>query len=356
LLGAGNYLLSGTVKNNSATLITGLVQSGGGTTTLSGTNHSYSGPTSITAGKIALAAGATLANSTPIDLTGGTFDVSAIVGGWTLGATQTLSGTSNVVGAIIANGTVSPATAAVGNLSFGSNLTMNVASTYAVSVAADGLTNDKVLVTGNLVANGTINVSLNGYVPTAGYQIDIADAAAISGTPTVTGDPLTAGLAWDISNFTTTGIIKVVATGGGNPYASWATSNGLTGANNGATQDPDFDSVSNLVEFVLGGQPNPANPTSNSTGLLPVATTPGGNLVFTFTRDAQSKITQVALTIQVGTDLVTFPDIYTVGNGIVPSSPGVSITPSGGNDIITLTIPRSPDTKKFARLNAVYTP
>ncbi len=354
LLGAGNYLLSGTVKNNSATLITGLVQSGSGTTTLAGTNHTYSGPTSITAGKIALASGATLANSSPIDVNGGTFDVSAIVGGWTLGAAQTLSGTSNVVGAVIANGTVSPATAAVGNLSFSSDLTLNAASTYAVSVAADGLTHDKVLVTGNLIANGTINVSLNGYVPVEGYQIDIADAAAISGTPTVPGNSLSAGLGWDTSSFTTSGIIKVVSTGGG-PFISWAAANGLTVGNSGANMDPDFDSVSNLVEFVLGGQPNPANPNSNSTGLLPMATTPGGNLVFTFIRHAQAKISQVELTIRVGTDLMTFPDIYTVGNDTASSTFGVTVTPSGANDLITLTIPRSPDTKKFARLNAVYT-
>lgn len=181
-------------------------------------------------------------------------------------------------------------------------------------------------------------------------DLDVADAPSITGTPTVTGGALPVGLVWDTSSFTTNGTIKVVAAGAG-PYATWATSKGLTVANNGANQDPDLDTVSNLVEFVLGGQPNPANPNANSTGLLPVVSTPGGNLVFSFTRDPQSKVAELALSIRVGTDLLTFPDVYVVGNDTASSTAGVTVT----GDVVTLTIPQAPNTKKFARLNAVYT-
>ena len=33
--------------------------------------------------------------------------------------------------------------------------------------------------------------------------------------------------------------------------------------------DPDLDGIVNGIEFVIGGEPNPANPDSNSSGLLP---------------------------------------------------------------------------------------
>jgi autotransporter-associated beta strand protein len=355
MLGGGDFLLTGSLKDNSADKISGLVQKGGGTTTLSGTNHSYSGPTNIEAGTVALAAGATLAKSTPVALLGGSFDVSA-VSGFTLGAAQTLSGASNVVGDLASNGIVAPGTASTpeATISFDSSLTLNASSIYQVTVSADGLSNDKLAVAGALVADGTIHVTFNApFVTVEGSLFDIADAASISGTPTVTGT-LPGGLAWDTSEFPSSGVIKVVAAGS-DAYATWASSKGLTGANDGAGMDPDDDGVSNLMEFVLGGEPNPANAGSNSTGLLPVATTTGGNLVFTFIRDAQSKVAGLALTIEVGTDLVTFPSIFTVGNETASSSAGVTVEPIGDDDLVTLTIARSPDTRKFARLNAVYT-
>jgi len=42
---------------------------------------------------------------------------------------------------------------------------------------------------------------------------------------------------------------------GGSPYATWATSKGLTALNNGADQDADLDGVTNLSEFAFNGDP-----------------------------------------------------------------------------------------------------
>lgn len=59
---------------------------------------------------------------------------------------------------------------------------------------------------------------------------------------------------------------------------------GLTGAADAFDADPDHDRIPNGIEFVIGGEPNPANPLSNSLALLPTVEASGNNLVFTFTR------------------------------------------------------------------------
>ena len=56
------------------------------------------------------------------------------------------------------------------------------------------------------------------------------------------------------------------------PYPAWAYDKGLRGVDAAFTADPDLDGIPNGVEFVIGGQPNPANPNSNSTALLPQIT------------------------------------------------------------------------------------
>jgi len=59
-----------------------------------------------------------------------------------------------------------------------------------------------------------------------------------------------------------------------------------TGADAAFNADPDHDGLSNGIEFVVGGQPNPANPDSNSSALLPTLARSGSNVVFTFRRTA----------------------------------------------------------------------
>jgi hypothetical protein len=56
--------------------------------------------------------------------------------------------------------------------------------------------------------------------------------------------------------------------------------------------------------------------------------------------------------IEVGTDLSTWPTVYTVGADTAGSTPGVVVTEdsSPGFDTITLTVPMGTDPKKFARL------
>jgi len=88
-----------------------LTKTGSGTQTLAGTN-TYTGATSVTGGTLKLGASGSIANSSSINVaTGATFDVSAVTGGWTLGASQSVGGTGtllNTGSTITASGTLAP--------------------------------------------------------------------------------------------------------------------------------------------------------------------------------------------------------------------------------------------------------
>jgi hypothetical protein len=56
------------------------------------------------------------------------------------------------------------------------------------------------------------------------------------------------------------------------PYLAWTHGKGLVGADAEFGADPDNDGIANGIEFVIGGEPNPAHSGSNSCGLLPEIT------------------------------------------------------------------------------------
>lgn len=133
-------------------------------------------------------------------------------------------------------------------------------------------------------------------------------------------------------------------------YASWAGINATTGT---AADDFDGDGVSNGIEYVLGG-----SAATRDLGKLPSVSTSAGNLVFTFKRDQDAETPETILSIQVGTNLSTWPTTIAV-----PNAPGtyesgtLTVTDNGlGEDVITLTLPQAPDVRKFARVNAVVVP
>jgi hypothetical protein len=149
--------------------------------------------------------------------------------------------------------------------------------------------------------------------------------------------------------FSGTGVMQVGALPGG--YSSWAATNAPSGT---PQDDYDGDGVSNGVEYVLGGSKD-----TNDLDKLPKPTISGTDLVFTFVRDQQSIDGTTALTIETGTNLVTWPNSYSVPNTAAVANPGVPVTkgvPTARKDTIVLTVPSAPDAKKFARLNVVITP
>jgi autotransporter-associated beta strand protein len=149
---------------------------------------------------------------------------------------------------------------------------------------------------------------------------------------------------------TGTGSIRVLELG----YAAFVTASGLTvGVNDGKLADPDNDGVSNQLEYVLGGDPLTADQS-----ILPIQTLGGGNLTLTFKRSDLSE-SDAVVTVQVSTDLQTWPTELAVGATSGASGAGVTVvedSPNAELDTITVVIPVGTDGKKFARVHSTMAP
>jgi fibronectin-binding autotransporter adhesin len=120
---------AGIAANTTSTNIGGLIKTGGGTLTLSGAN-TYTGNTTISAGTLALSGSGTLGASNLVIAAGATFDVSALGGGYSLAASQTLQALVGATATI--NGSL--------NLAAASVLVTNVINTPIINVTGGTLT------------------------------------------------------------------------------------------------------------------------------------------------------------------------------------------------------------------------
>ena len=77
----------------------------------------------------------------------------------------------------------------------------------------------------------------------------------------------------------------------------------------------------------------------------------------TFSREDAAESPGVALTVEAGRDLLTWPAVFTIGPDTASSSPGVSVTENGNApDTISVAIPVGSDKTKFARLKVTISP
>lgn len=267
----------------------------------------------------------------------------------TLAAGTTLGGNGTITAAttIPTGATISPGDGTAATLNFVSDVTLAAGSTYAVDITS-AVAVDKISApAANLSVAGTIAVKLTGYAPVANDVFDIADATAITGTPTFDFSQavLSAGLAWDTSGFATTGQIKVIVQG----YAAFAEA--ITNpAHRAADFDADGDGVANVLEYVLAG-----SPTAHDVAILPDVSVSSTALVFTFSRsdNSENDTTQV---VQFSTNLVDWTDVPITPTGTLPAGVTVDVVESGSAaDTITVTIPKLTDAAKYARLK-VTTP
>ncbi len=155
---------------------------------------------------------------------------------------------------------------------------------------------------------------------------------------------LGSGAQFETEAITGTGLLYVNTAVPLSPYESWAVTEGLTIGNNGSTQDPDNDGISNMLEFALGG-----DPLASDTGILPDLDASGANFVFTFNRAVDS-VGDVALVFESGTDLSDWSNTIVIP---ATTSGSVTVSPGSPNDAITVTIPKGANTTLFGRLKAV---
>jgi len=341
---SGSGEVSGAITNGAATAVS-LTKAGTGAWTLSGTN-SYSGATLVSGGAL-------LVNNT---LSG--------TGAVTVQSTATLGGTGTISGTVSVNagGTIQPTLSGPpGTLTFASATapTFTAFSTLKIRVPSTSTADQVALSNATPVfACGNLNLvidttGLSGNVTGATLVTTAKGSGGISGSfhsVTVTGNT---AYAPTVNYNISLGTITLDLISSISPFENWATTtHGLSGPAAAPAADPDHDGLTNVLEFVLGGEPNPANPGTDSVGLLPTFAQSGSNMIFTYRRTALS-LTQpgISITTEYGSTLTGWA---TAQNGIL----GVTINfftdfYGTGIDKVEVAIPQSlaTGTKLFARLH-----
>lgn len=185
-------------------------KTGAGLVQLNGTNI-HTGNTLIDSATLKLGATASLILTPNIAIANGAvLDVTALSGGFILGATQTLSGNGIILGNVTANGAVAPGTS-VGQLTVSGNITLAGTTVMELTKAGLVLTNDVLSVSGALTSGGTLAVTHSGNPLVLNDSFRLFTAGAFTGSfITLTLPPLDAGLAWDTSTIATDGWLRVV--------------------------------------------------------------------------------------------------------------------------------------------------
>lgn len=306
---------------NGATKIIAVNKVGTGTLTLTGAS-THTGITTINGGTLQLGDGTT----------DGTI---ATTSGVTNNATLAYNWSAAHTAAYVISGTGKVTKDGAGTLS------LTGANTFTGGTFVNA---GKVAVNGASLADGSPLTINGGQVDLTGTEVVgalfFASTQQPSGTYGATGSGATH---IDNTHFSGTGLLSV--TGGSSAYDTWASGAGLTVANNGSAMDPDNDGISNLLEYVLGG-----DPLSNNRTILPFRSDDATSINFSFTRSDASE-TDVQLNVQWSTDLVNWTNIP-VGAG---DSAGVTVLEGGGaDDIVTVVIPKSNavNGKLFVRLKA----
>jgi fibronectin-binding autotransporter adhesin len=298
-----------------------VTKSGAGSWVLSGATSNHSGPTTVNEGTLRI---------------NGSLTASPV----TVAATATLGGNATLGSTLTAAGTVAPGNS-TGTLAAG-NTTLT--GTYACEL--DGTAKDLLAVTGDLnITGATLAVSVLGGGATETSYVIASYTGSLTGTFNVS-PALPAGYSLDYD--ATNKQIKLVSSATG--FASWIA--GFSVADPSQGGDPDFDGLANAVEYVIGGNPGIASQTGR-----PQSSVVGNDLVFSFSRVDSSETPDVAVAVEIGTSLDSWPTVYNVGADTAGSSAGVSVSENGTDpDTITVTIPKAADLRKFARLRVTVTP
>lgn len=315
--GASSYSYNGGIRDMDGGTGGGtitLTKTGTGTQVLNG-GLSYTGATTVGEGTLEI----DVVAASPISVSSGA----------TLkGSGATTSTLTVATGGILAPG-ITTGTFGAGN--------SVIAGSYACEI--DGAVADRLTVTGSLdITGATLDFTILN-APTAGGYVIASYTTDLIGTFAVTGLP--AG--YSVEHLEATKQIVLVKAS----FGGWAFTNGLSGD---PEADFDNDGLADAVEFVLGTSPKTGD------GGAPAGSVVGDDFVFTFNRDDASLTADIAVTVEVGTNLTDWPGIYEVGEDTASSDEGIVVTDNGTSDTITLTVPQVPDLKKFARLVVTVTP
>lgn len=259
-----------------------VVQDGEGVVTFT-RSHTYSGPTFINSGTMALSGTGSIANSSLINIaSGATLDVSGRTGGsLTLTSGKTLTGGGAVNGNLtIASGANLRPGNSIGTLTFSNNLTLAAGSVTTLELDTAPAAGDQLRVFGTLSCGGTLAVTNIGGTLAAGASFQILNTPFLTGAfSSFTLPALSGNLYWNTNELYTTGTIVVsspvtttptnlsVGVTGNGLVVSWPNShigwtlqvqtNSLSAGLNDAWIDVPGSAATNQMTFPV----NPANPT-----------------------------------------------------------------------------------------------
>ena len=211
------------------------VKNGGGTWVISGDN-SYTGTTTVTAGKLFIDG----------DQTSATGDVT-VSSGATLGGTGTLGGNTTIAS--------------------GSKLEFHISTDAASHDKLEIATGKKLTFSGS----SSLTITTSGGAKAGTYTL-ITAAGGINGN-TPASLTLPSGWTATVSKSGNNLVLNLTSTGTLTPFQQWTSDSGLTGNNALIGSDPDGDGLTNLQEFAFGL--HPSNPTLRKTYYTP------GNNTFT---------------------------------------------------------------------------
>jgi autotransporter-associated beta strand protein len=213
---------SGRIINGNDT--TAIAKVGSGTLTLAGTN-SYTGPTTVSAGRL-------LVNG----------DQSAATNAVSVATGATLGGVGIIGGVTTINGTLAPGVA-IGTLTFTQSLAFNTTARAQFEISKNPLSADQAVVMGAVTYNGTLDVvNTSVELLEAGDNFQLFSAGSYQGSFTESELPaLDAGLAWNTSQLATNGRIWVVSTD--SPVINRFNLNGGNFSFSGSGGTPNWDFV-----------------------------------------------------------------------------------------------------------------
>ena len=325
-----------------------LVKQGTGKLILSSSANTFAGPVSITTGTL------------QVD---GNITTSASV--VTVAADGTLSGSGTVQRSVTLTGGKLAPGSSVGTLHGLATLTLGASSavnfdlsdwTGAAGTGYDTVTADSVVITATNATPVTINVTpqtLANFTDTQKTFTLVTTTGGVTGftegafVVNASALPAATAFTWSVKVQGTN--LVLVYGEAGTSFGTWAASKSLAGNDALFDADPDHDGITNGIEFVIGGEPNPASPNANSTALLPtISRNLAGDLIFVFRRaEAAAGLNPV---VEYDTDLAGTWTIAEGGEDGVVINETNNIEP--GIDRVEIIIPSSqaPTGKLFARL------
>ena len=317
--GDGNGEIQSVLADGAGTSLTAVLMNGQGTWTLSG-NNTYTAATTVNSGTLII---------------NGTQTASAV----SVAFGATLGGTGET-GTIAAAGTIAPGNTGIGTLKAGDT---NLNGLLAIELS--GAASDQLSVTGTLELNSS-TVTVSG-TPVAFSYIIASATTPITGAPVL--DVAIPGYDLVVDG----NLLKLNSTGPATPYSNWANVKELEGVNALPETDVEKDGLSNLLEFVLGGNPN----FNDTPSVLPQIEDGPSSIVLRFSLSDDSRLQPVAVKVQVSADLAIWnpADDILIGdeNGTGPNGVSYTVTPNGEFDDIVVTVPKNSANVKFARLQAV---